>query len=179
MMDKETVVRNFVEIATLRRELKRGEMLNPLEDLGNIVYYIKHGALKICCELEGKEHILEFGLEGRFATNLLSFITGQRSKIYLQALRKTELVGIPRAYMSQLFSSRPEMLEGYTWILEQVLADRLRKEMILCLSSPADRIRELLALYPDIFQLVPQRHIAAYLDLAPETVSRQMNRHRC
>ncbi|MGI6224225.1 MAG: Crp/Fnr family transcriptional regulator [Prevotella sp.] len=174
-MDYQTIVKNFLNVATLTRVLKRGEMLSDISDIGTSIYYVKSGAIKICYESEGKEHILEFGLEGRFVTNLLSFLTGKRTRIYLQAIKKTELVGVPRPYFTQLVKGHEELLLGYLQILETVLADRLEKEMILNLSSPSERIKALGELYPNIFQLVPQKYIAAYLNIAPETFSRQLN----
>jgi CRP-like cAMP-binding protein len=172
-MEHQDLVDNFLKAATLKRTLKRGEMVSDMADIGNTVYYVVSGAVKICYEVEHKEHILEFGLEGGFVTNLLSFITGKRSPIYLQAMRKTELRGIPRPYFTQLMQKDEPLRLGYLQILEHVLADRLQKEMILNIPSPAERIKALAELYPNIFQLVPQKYIAAYLDISPETFSRQ------
>lgn len=174
-MEYRDIVNNFLAVATLHRTLRRGEMVSDLADIGNTVYYVKSGSVKIAYLVGGREHILEFGLEGGFVTNLLSFLTGKRTDIYLQAMRRTELIGVPRPYLSRLISEKPALLEGYVRILEHVVADRLQKEMILNMPSPADRIQALAELYPNVFQLVPQKYIAAYLGIAPETFSRQLS----
>ncbi len=63
---------------------------------GNM-YLIKKGAVKVCLFNEGKETILNFATEGDLVCNLISFFTGQPSQVYLEAIRKTELVGITKS----------------------------------------------------------------------------------
>lgn len=174
-MKHQDIVNNFLAIAPIKKTLRRGEMVSDLADIGNTVYYVKSGAVKIAYTTDSKEHILEFGLKDGFVTNLLSFLTGKITNIYLQAMRRTELVGVPRPYLSKLMTEKPEILMGYVQILEHVLADRLQKEMILNMTSPSERIKALSELHPNVFQLVPQKYIAAYLGIAPETLSRQLS----
>ena len=177
-MDKtlQDKIDNFLQYATVTRTIARGEILDSQLMLSNIVYYVKTGCVKICYEREGREMIFEFGLEGQFISNLFSFFTGQKSQLYIQALRRTKLVGIPRPYFEQVVNQDAEFSRNYIMNLEQLTLDLLRKQVMLFAPDPAERIRMLKKWRPELFAQVPLRHIAHYMDIAPETMSRVMGK---
>lgn len=173
--DEQSRIDNFLQYATIRRTLARADVLDAELMLDNIVYYVKSGAVKVCYQREGREMILEFGLTGDFITNLFSFITGKQSNLYIQALRKSELVGIPRPYFEHVASTDPDFARIYIGHLEKLALELLQKEVMLFMRAPEERIKMLMKIRPRLFQEIPMRHIAHYLDLAPETLSRVLS----
>ncbi len=57
-------------------------------------------------------------------------------------------------------------------ILENLGVQQLEREIDLLKNSPKERYERVLKRSPQLFQEIPNRHIANYLRMSPETLSR-------
>ncbi|MNY67885.1 hypothetical protein D3C86_2055530 [compost metagenome] len=57
-------------------------------------------------------------------------------------------------------------------ILENLAVQQLEREIDLLKNSPKERYERVLKRSPQLFQESPNRHIANYLRMSPETLSR-------
>jgi hypothetical protein len=57
-------------------------------------------------------------------------------------------------------------------ILENLAVQQLEREIDLLKNSPKERYERVLKRSPQLFQEIPNRHIANYLRMSPETLSR-------
>jgi CRP-like cAMP-binding protein len=160
------------EIWTIKRTVLRNAFIDPPHVANGNMYIVKKGAVKICLFNDDKETILNFATEGDLVCNLISFFTGQPSLVYLQAIKKTELVGMTKATFDRLLNADNDFATKYRKALENKIVEILNKQLIHFTLSPQQKIDILLQQKPDIFQQIPKRYIAYYLGLAPETLSR-------
>ncbi len=72
----------------------------------------------------------------------------------------------------QFIRSDPERFDLWLTILEQLVYQQIERERDLLTASPADRYHRVLERSPQLFQEVPNKYIAAYLRMTPETLSR-------
>jgi hypothetical protein len=56
--------------------------------------------------------------------------------------------------------------------MEGLILQQIEREKDLLLDSPKDRFERVFQRNPKIFQLIPDKHIANYLRMSPETLSR-------
>ena len=63
-------------------------------------------------------------------------------------------------------------LKVWTKILEDLVIQQIEREKDLLVSSPKERYERVLRRSPILFQEVSNRHIANYLRMTPETLSR-------
>jgi CRP-like cAMP-binding protein len=160
----------------LKKTISRNEFIHSPATFNDNMYLVKKGSVKICLfnEKEERETILNFATEGDLVGNLISFLSGEPSQVYLQAIKKTELVGFSKAKFNHLINTNPEFACKYRKALESKIVEIINKQVIHFSQTPQQRIKILLQQKPNIFQQIPKRYIAYYLGLSPETLSRQI-----
>ncbi|MCY1222048.1 hypothetical protein D9M69_651860 [compost metagenome] len=69
-------------------------------------------------------------------------------------------------------SKEPENLTLWAEILEDLVLQQIEREKDLLTHSPKERYERVLKRSPQLFQEIPNKHIANYLRMTPETLSR-------
>ena len=152
--------------------LKRNEYLKVDGSIETNLYYITSGSLKVFILDEFEEHIIRFGYENDFITALDSFITQKPSDLYIQALKKSELKSISKIKYLEFINRNNENRLLWDQILEQLILQQMEREKDILTRSPIKRYQRVLQRSPQLFQKIPNKHIASYLKMSPETLSR-------
>jgi CRP-like cAMP-binding protein len=141
-------------------------------DVCQHLYFVERGLLRLYYLHNGVETTRYFAPEGEFITTLTSFLTRQPSLELMQAVEDTELLQITYTDHQHLLRTCPAWLQLYASLLEEAyIGDTRRLESFICQTAEA-RYRQFLAQSGDLVQRVPQQHIATYLGIKPETLSR-------
>ncbi len=119
-----------------------------------------------------KEHILQFAMENWWTTDYDAFINRSIAKISIDCIEDCELLYITYEDREKLCSEIPKMetfwsrktKTGYVALQNRILS--------LLRNTAQERYDLLLAQYPQLFQRVPKKLIAAYLGVTRETLSR-------
>ncbi|MEM9921720.1 MAG: Crp/Fnr family transcriptional regulator [Bacteroidota bacterium] len=153
-------------------ELKRNEYLKVQGSIDTNLYLVVEGSLKIFVVDNFEEQIIRFGYTNNLIAALDSFIHEQPSDFYIQALRKTILKRIPKKSFMDLIFSSPAHLKIWHSILESFVLQQMERERDILTTSPVERYRRVLKRSPQLFQEIPNKYIASYLRMTPETLSR-------
>lgn len=136
------------------------------------LYFGSRGLLRHYYLHEGRDTTRYFAPENQFATALSSFLTGQPSIEQVQALEETALLRIGYDQWQHLMRTVPAWRELPGRLLEAAyVADTRRLESFIC-QTGQQRYEALLRHQANLVQRVPQYHLATYLGLQPETLSR-------
>jgi CRP-like cAMP-binding protein len=152
--------------------LKRNDYLKISGSIDTNLYYILSGSLKITILNDGEEHIIRFGYKNNFITSLDSFITEKPSDFSIQAIKQTELKVISKSVYMDFINRSAENKQLWNTILEQLILQQLEREKDILTSSPKERFERVFKRSPQLFQEIPNKHIASYLRMSPETLSR-------
>ena len=176
-INPETLFRELSVQTTAEKEviLKRHEFLKTAGSTDMNIYWIETGSLKIYILDDAEERIVRFAYPGNIIASLDSFIRETPSDFYIQALRKTRLKVIPKHTFIALINSDISYLKIWNQLLEDLVVQQLEREKDLLTSSPGERFRRVLKRSPRLFQEIPEKHIANYLRMSPETLSRLKN----
>lgn len=155
--------------------LKRNEYLKVSGATDTNLYYILSGSLKAYILSDYEEHIVRFGYQGNFMASLDSFITEKPSEFYIQAIKKTELKVINKSKYVSFINQNDHNKSIWNTILQQLIVQQIEREKDLLTSSPKERFRRVFERSPQLFQEIPNKHIASYLRMTPETLSRLKN----
>jgi CRP-like cAMP-binding protein len=165
----------FDIIAQKLRELKfkKKEVIIKPSQLTTFHFFVLNGCLRsYFIDSTGKEHTVSFAIEDWFVGDYISYFGGEKSILYVQCIEDCHLVRIDKDIWESLYHEIPK-LESYTRInLERSFVASQRKTINNLSLSARERYSIFRSTYPNIEQRVKNYHIASYLGITPESLSR-------
>lgn len=164
-------MRAIVELSEKTISIERNEFLKVKGSIDTNVYYIESGSLRVFVLDEQEEQTIRFGYKENLIVALDSFLTAKPSDLCIQAIKKTVLKVITKTQIDQFLNNETNKM---LWIkiLENLVIQQMEREVDILASSPKERYQRVLKRSPQLFQEIPNRHIANYLRMSPETLSR-------
>ncbi|PRX56889.1 Crp/Fnr family transcriptional regulator [Flagellimonas meridianipacifica] len=145
-----------------RINVKKGEILQKKGELDSKVYHVVSGLLRsYTLDEKGREHIFMFAPENwTIGDNLPKDVP---CELYIDALEDSDVRVLQKDIKREA--------KNIGAFLKRLSV--LQKRIIMLMSASAlDRFEHFEKTYPDIIQRVPQKMIASYLGIAPETLSK-------
>ena len=156
--------------------LQRNEYLKVKGSINTNLYYVINGSLKIFFEDDYEEQILRLGYRDNFIGALDSFISEAPSDIYIQAIKKCELKVISKKAYLAFIQSDAEHMDLWMQLIVGLVYQQIEREKDILTYSPMKRYQRVLKRSPQLFQEIPNKYIASYLRMSPETLSRLKKR---
>ncbi|MCC9135881.1 Crp/Fnr family transcriptional regulator [Pontibacter silvestris] len=153
-------------------QLNRYDFLIRQGQVEQSLYFVISGALRIYYPLPDEEICVGFSYPNNLLVSFPSFVDGNPSAYYIQALKKSKLLGISKADFMQLIEERPNIKKFWYQELEKALVGKIDREVDLLLPEPEQRVQRVMQRSPQLFQHIPKKYIASYLRMSPETLSR-------
>lgn len=157
------------ELKSKRIILERNAFLN---DVQNDIVFVESGSLKVAINNDGEEQIIRFGYKNDYIVFLDSFISQKPTIFEIQAIKRTSLSVILKKDFEEKIKHSSSALLIWNHILEQLVLQQIEREVDLLTKSPMERYKRVLRRSPQLFQEIPHKHIANYLRMTPETLSR-------
>ena len=151
---------------------KRNEFIKVSGSIDTNLYFIESGSLRIFVLDASEEHTIRFGYKNNVIASLDSFFSEQPSEYYIQALKKTTLKIITKPQLKKLIENSEVLTKHWNEILEQIIFQQLERERDILTITPIERYKRVLKRSPQLFQEIPNKYIASYLRMTPETLSR-------
>jgi CRP-like cAMP-binding protein len=164
-------MKEIVALSNKTITLDRNEFLKVKGSIDTNVYFVESGSLRVFVLDDFEEQVIRFGYKDSLIVALDSFLTGKPSNFYIQAIKKTALKVISKKQIDEFLQSDANQAV-WTSILESLVMQQLDREIDILTSSPKERYLRVLSRSPQLFQEIPHRHIANYLRMSPETLSR-------
>lgn len=152
--------------------LERKEYLNQRGKINTNLYFVESGSLRIFYLDKEEEHTIRFGYQNSFFGALDSFIKEAPSVYNIQALKKADLKVVSKDSFMGLVNSSIDNQLLWQDILGELVFQQMEREIDLLTSSPQERYLRVFKRSPQLFQEIPNKYIAAYLRMTPETFSR-------
>ena len=154
-------------------KLKRNEVLLSEGEPSRRMFFVGKGCLRVYFVKEdGSEVTRRIVFENVFSTTLVAFITRQPSMEFTQAMEATSLLYIAREDFYSLLEVLPVWEKFYRQYLEYAYVNNTNRLMSFITLDAAEKYRQLLEENPEIVRRLPNRIVASYLNISPETLSR-------
>ncbi|MEZ0483507.1 Crp/Fnr family transcriptional regulator [Fibrella aquatica] len=165
-----------VEQAISVQQTPKGTMLLEAGRVCHNVWFITEGAARAFYYKDDREVTAWFMGQHDFIISVRSFIEQKPSYEYIQTLTDCKLVKISYTDLQELYQKHPSFNAVGRQLVEKYYALSEERLFQLRMHTAAERYDLLLATYPAIFKQAPLKHIASYLGVTPETVSRLRKR---
>ena len=146
-----------------------------LVDIGNRckdLYFVEEGLLRGYYFDDGKEITNWFAQEGEFATCLYSLVAAKPSSETIQALEDCVLIQLPYSSLQNLYIKFPET-ERLGRIITETYYVKLEERLLnIQFKTAKERYQNFVLSKPSILQRTSLGHIASYLGITQETLSR-------
>ena len=167
--------KEFAVLSQKLRELNfsKNEIILKPNRLSKFHFFVLKGCLRsFFIDNSGKEHTISFAIENWFIGDYISYFGNEASRLFIECLEDCSLLKIEKKIWEDLYSEIPQ-LETYTRInLELNFAVNQKKTLGALSLNSKERYSIFRRTYPKIEQRVKNYHIASYLGITPETLSR-------
>jgi len=163
----------FIQKKFEKINLKKGTPLllkgEPIVDQ----YYVCEGCLRsYFIDNQGKEHTMQFAIKDWWISDYTAFFTEEKAIMNIESIQDSIVYKISRVELEDLFSALPKMGILSRKKMEKSFA-RFQKRILANLSQTAkERYISFINTYPNIEQNVKNYHIASYLGITTESLSR-------
>lgn len=163
----------FFKSLLRHRKIRKRQYLLQAGDLSAYENFITKGCLRAyTVDQQGEEHIIMFGVEGWWISDLYSFLTNTPATQNIDALEDSEVFSIERSDLDMLYEKVPKFNKFFLKLLQNAFVAHQRRILASISQTAEEQYIDFIAKYPSIEQRVPQHQIASYLGLSPETISR-------
>lgn len=142
-------------------------------DVSKYMRFIVQGCLRAYyIDVDGKEHNIQFGIEGWWINDLYSYLTQTPAKQFIQAIENSIILQIHRDKLNELFDKSHSIERFFRYKFERAYV-AIQDRTINSLSKTAEeRYREFCQTHRNIEQRIPQYMLASYLGITPEFLSK-------
>lgn len=120
----------------------------------------------------GEKVVLGFSFNGSVSGVYDSFIYQKPSAYFLEALTPSRMLGISSDRFNELFVHFPKLLEWRVAFIDAIMVGRGQREVEMLTMSAAERYEAFVKRCPPELLTIPQKYLASYLNMKPETFSR-------
>lgn len=162
-----------IESVARKVSLKKKTKLLTEGEICQYTVFVNKGCLRsYSVNNKGAEHIIQFAFEDNWISDLYSYVAESPSLLTIESIEDSELLLFYKGDLENLYNKVP-MLERWMRLLLQNAYVALQRRLNASLSITAEeRYAELFYSHPDIASRVPLIHIASYLGITPESLSR-------
>ncbi|MFC5045572.1 Crp/Fnr family transcriptional regulator [Aquimarina hainanensis] len=158
------------------KNISKGEILQRQGELTSMAFFVKKGLLRsYSIDEKGKEHIFMFASEGWIIADIESQEFNNPAELFIDCLEDSEVLIFDRKCFSVSELSERQ-LKTNIHLMARRIAVLQRRVIMLMSSSAIDRYTYFLDTYPELPNRVPQKMIASYLGIMPQTLSTIRNK---
>jgi CRP-like cAMP-binding protein len=184
-MTENKLVKYFSKITTLSAE----ESAAIAENMGGVsftkgsyllregqksinTYFVLEGCLREFIVVDGEEKTTNFFTEDQWVISLSNFSPQEPNMHNLVCVEDTTVVIGNEQAAQRMFEKFPRFETISRVVVEAVFAEQRKQFTSFLTDSPEQRYLTLLKTRPDLFQRIPQYHLASYIGVQPESLSR-------
>lgn len=155
------------------KSVSKGDMLIRQGEQVKRIYYVTNGCLRsYCTDKNGKSHTLQFGIKGWWISDYIAIHSKEEATLTVECLTDSTVIEFVAAKLNGIHALFPEF-EPYQRVnLERHVVSLHRRILNQLQLTAAERYQLFLDQYPDIEQYTRNYHIASYLGITQESLSR-------
>lgn len=156
----------------IRKEYKKNEIILKEGEIDHYLSIVEEGAARIFFVKDNKELTTRFVFRYQYVTSYDSFLERSPSRCTVQALTDMVIWHVHYDDLQVVYKTSPigNLIGRLT--IENIYVEKLKKEFSFMSESAEERYLNLMKEHPELFQIIPLKHIATYLGITPQALSR-------
>jgi CRP-like cAMP-binding protein len=155
------------------KKARKRQFLQNAGDICQYMIFVEHGLLRsFSDDKNGSEHTMQFAAEGWWISDMASFFSRENSKYNIEALEASELLLMSKQVMDELMDAVPQVQRYFLDLMQNHIIALQRRINVVQSMSAEETYLKLMEVNPDLINRASQQHIASYLGITPETLSR-------
>lgn len=154
-------------------DFRKGEALltQGTQDMEQL--FLIDGVLKrVVTNPEGKEMILRFSREDDMETAYAAWRLRTPAPYSIRSVTRARVVRLPLAQWAEFLDAHPGLKEDFEYEVMHLMSEVMAHTITLHLLDAPGRVQRFQRKHPDMSERLPQKELAAYLNLSAETLSR-------
>jgi CRP-like cAMP-binding protein len=164
--------RQYVYPYIVIRKFSKRQIITEAGQVENYFNFIVKGLARKYYR-KGKEEInSQISFEGHIIHAQESFHSRKPSEYVIEAIEPTTLVSITYDDLEKIYALSGKMEHLGRLIITHTMVIKDRWQMQQVMLTPRERFLRFVNHHPELLQRVPQKYLASYLNIKPETFSR-------
>jgi CRP-like cAMP-binding protein len=154
------------------RQFDRRQLLVRVGEVEDYLSFVVAGLARMYF-LKGKtEMITNIAKEGELISSSSSFLSGKPSYYNVETLEPCTLLSISRTHLEQAYRESPKIEKLGRLVTTYFVLQKEEWELECIRLDTRERFLRFIGNNPELLMRVPQKYLASYLNMKPETFSR-------
>ena len=163
---------DIIKLLFKEKSTKKGNFFLAEGQVCKHVGFIVKGLMRYYINHDGEDKTYAFAQENNFVCNNESFIPQTPSTKIIQALEDCEILQISYEDLKIFYKSIRQGERFGRLVIEQVFIQTLQDLSSFYTDTPENRYWQFIKKHPDLQQRISQYHIASYVGVKPQSLSR-------
>lgn len=156
----------------VKRQFEKKSIITHSGEIENYMNFVDRGLVRKYYKKENDEINTQISHEGHIIHAQESFHSRTPSEYTIETIEPCEFSSITYECLERIYSSSEKMQQLGRLVITatMVLKDKWQSQLVKL--SPRERFIVFVTKHPELMQRVPQKYLASYLNIKPETFSR-------
>ena len=158
----------FIEVRTYDKKVR----LIEIGDKEEYLHFIVKGLARKYFYKGKEEVITQLAKEGELISSSVAYFSGKPSGYIVETIESTTFYSLHKDNIESLYSKYPNLEKLARLVITELFLQKEYWELERIRYNTKERFVRFMNDNPDLFQRVPQKYLASYLNIKPETFSR-------
>ncbi|MFT7900492.1 Crp/Fnr family transcriptional regulator [Tenacibaculum ascidiaceicola] len=154
---------------------KKGDIVVREGQFSKKVFFIVQGCSRAYYLKDGKDISDWFTFENQFMASIVSFFSNEPSPHYVEFVEDSTVLEFSKDTVDKLSQKHHDFERLISKIVTETMLGLCERLYTIQFNKAEERYKHLLSIYPFITNRIPLTHIASYLGITLETLSRIRN----
>jgi CRP-like cAMP-binding protein len=155
------------------KSVSKGEILIREGQTVNKTFFVTQGSLRsFCIDKEGKEHTLQFAIKDWWISDFMAIYSHEPASLTVESITNSIVIEFNSQKLDKIYLLFPEFEQFQRKNLERHVVSLHKRILNQMQLTALERYTLFLKQYPDIERHIPNYHIASYLGITQQSLSR-------
>lgn len=155
-----------------KKHISKGDFILRKDETCRHIYFVNKGFARIFYFKNGKEITEWFTPEKNFCFSISSYFEEKPSHLIIECLEDSEVIYLSKEGLDKLCKTHIEISNFFSKLISGALILSQKRMDSIQFETARQRYEKLLKNQPYILQKVPLQHLASFLGITSETLSR-------